>query len=109
MIPDKVNIGCYEYDVILTDDILIVDGKRCKGKISYDKHLIELMNTEVSMQSKEQTLWHEIVHGIIDYRNIDVVKCDEETLVEEISIGLYGLCKQNGILPGQCREVLQEG
>ena len=52
-------------------------------------------------QAKEQIFWHEVVHGLVHYRNVDLKNADEETIVEEIAIGLYGIMKANGLLPGQ--------
>jgi len=98
----KVTIGCFDYDVIETDEILIINGRECKGQIDYNKHEIKISNKETQdRQSKEQTLWHEIIHGIIDYRAIDPQKADTETLVEELALALYGMCKSNLLLPGQ--------
>jgi len=97
-----IRIGCYDYTVKETDEIILVDNKKCKGSINYNKHVIQISNDDMfSEQSKEQTLWHEIVHGIIEYRNIDYTKADEETFIDELAIGLYLLCKSNGLLPGQ--------
>ena len=101
MLPSKIRIGCFDYDVIETDEVLLINNRACKGTISYDKHVIKLSKDDLSEQSKEQTLWHEIVHGIINYRKIDIQKADLETAVDELAIGLYGLCKSNGLLPGQ--------
>lgn len=102
MLPKTVRIGCYDYAVIETDEVLIVDGSECKGQIDYNRHEIKISNKDTfGDQSKEQTLWHEIVHGIISYRRVDPQKADHETLVDELALALYGMCKSNGKLPGQ--------
>lgn len=102
MLPDKIRIGCYDYEVTETDEVLLVDNRKCQGKIDYNAHQIKISSDEMfSEQSKEQTLWHEIVHGIINYRNVAYGKSDEETFVDELATGLYLLCKSNGRLPGQ--------
>lgn len=102
MLPNKVRIGCYDYEVAETDEVLLIDNKKCKGMIDYNAHQIKISNDEMfSEQAREQTLWHEIVHGIINYRNVNYDKCDEETFVDELATGLYLLCKSNGRLPGQ--------
>ena len=98
----KVKIGCYGYDVLLTKEPIIVNSSKCHGKIDYHAHEITIADDDYySEQSKEQTLWHEIVHGIIRYRNVNYGKADEETFVDELATGLYLLCKSNGLLPGQ--------
>lgn len=103
MLPNKIRIGCYDYEVIETDKPLIVNGRECSGRINYETHTIEIsIKGEKSEQSKEQTLWHEIVHGIFNYRNFDPVESKNlESIVEEIALGVYGICKNNGPLPGQ--------
>ena len=101
MLPSQITIGCFDYEIQETDEPIIVDNKVCKGSISYVNHLILIKKSGISEQQKEQTFWHEVVHGIIDYREIDPQKADPETLVEELALGLYGVMKQNGILPGQ--------
>lgn len=101
MLPQTVKIGCYDYEVIETDEPIIVDGHECKGSIDYFIHQIKIKKSGVSEQQKEQTFWHEVVHGIIKYRSFDPLKTDPETTVEELALGLYGVMKQNGPLPGQ--------
>jgi hypothetical protein len=108
MLPNKVTVGCFDYDIAETDEVLLVDGRKCSGLIDYNKHIIKISNEEnFSEQSKEQTFWHEAVHAIIDYRRVGYGKADEETFVDELATGLYLLCKQNGLLPGQKRENIQ--
>ena len=33
MLPDKVVIGCYEYQVVETDGPLVLNGNECSGTI----------------------------------------------------------------------------
>lgn len=42
MLPDKVKIGCFTYDVVETDEILIVNGRECVGMIDYDNLEIKI-------------------------------------------------------------------
>jgi hypothetical protein len=44
--PEKVTIGCYDYAVIETDEVLLVDGRECSGLIDYNKHIIKVSNKE---------------------------------------------------------------
>lgn len=101
MLPDKVIIGCYEYQVVETDDPIIVSGKECTGEINYRTKVIRIQKSGISEQVKEQTFWHEVVHGIFEYRTINPEKNNEESTTEELARGLYGLMKANGLLPGQ--------
>jgi hypothetical protein len=102
MIPEKVKIGCYDYDIVMTNEIILVDNHGCIGEIDYRQRQIKISTREErSGQNHEQTLWHEIVHGIVEHRNLDPTKVNLETTVDELATGLYGLCKDNGFLPGQ--------
>ena len=100
MLPKTIRIGCYEYEVIETDDVIINDNIVCKGLIDYDNKIIKI-KANMPEQNKEQTFWHEVVHGIINYRAFDMKRADDETCVEELALGLYGVMKSNGPLPGQ--------
>lgn len=102
MLPEKITIGCCDYEIQPTDEVIVVDARQCTGMISYERGIIKISNDDNrSEQMQELTLWHEIVHGIIHYRNFDPQKADIETTVEELARGLYLLCRQNGLLPGQ--------
>ena len=94
MIPDKVKIGIYNYDVKETDDIIIVDNRVCSGSITYDKLEIKLTKDR-PIQKKYQTLLHEIVHGIIREYDLDLKKHDEETVVDTLAIGIYQVLMDN--------------
>jgi len=100
MLPDKVIIGCHEYQVIETDVPLVLNGHECSGTIDYANQVIKI-SANAGEQAKEQIFWHEVVHGLVHYRNVDLKNADEETIVEEIATGLYGMMKANGLLPGQ--------
>lgn len=52
-------------------------------------------------QQKEQTFWHEVIHGILNYRSIDISKAELETLVDSIASELYAIMQTNPCLPGQ--------
>ena len=100
MLPEKVIIGCYEYTVEVTDDVLELNGRTYKGIISPEHNTIRICS-KYSEQSREQTFWHEVLHGLMHYRMLDPHECDVETTVEELAMALYGLMKSNGKLPGQ--------
>lgn len=100
MIPKTIRIGCYDYEVVETDEVIIVNNATCKGCIEYEEKIIKI-KSDMSEQAKEQTFWHEVVHGIIHYRNFNIKTADEETCVDELAVGLYGIMKSNGPLPGQ--------
>lgn len=103
MLPDFIRIGCFTYEVILTDDPLIVEGHECSGMIDYKNNQIKIKKSGISNQQKEQTFWHEVIHGIINYRRFTPNKVDLEVCVEELALGIYGIIKANQDihLPGQ--------
>lgn len=100
MIPNTIKIGCYDYRIEYTDQPLILDGEEKAAIINHGQLNISI-STKVDQQRQELNFWHEVVHGIIHYRNIDPKSVSEEVLVQEMALGLYLLCQQNGPLPGQ--------
>lgn len=92
VIKDKIKIGSMEYDVIKTDKPILLDGQVCNGIIDYENLFIEI-STNRATQKQEETLMHEILHGIMHERNL--ILEDEEMVVEEISKGLYQVIKDN--------------
>jgi hypothetical protein len=93
-IPEKVRIGSMTYPVTQSDKTLIVNGRECKGRIDYNMHTIEINNVVQDLQGCEQTLLHEIVHGIIDDRAISL-DGDTEEVVDGLAMGLHQLIKDN--------------
>jgi hypothetical protein len=99
-IPNKVRIGSMDYEVLLTDETLVLNGSECFGTIDYNKHLIKINNYLQDIQGNEQTFLHEVVHGIIRERHLDIKNSDEETIVDEIATGLHQLIKDNSFILG---------
>lgn len=99
---DKIKIGCLDYEVKKTNEILVVDNRVCKGRISFEKQIIELSDDEVqSEQGRELTFWHEVVHGIVRERGLEW-GANDEFYTEELARGIYALMKDNKFpLPGQ--------
>lgn len=94
-IPEKVRIGSMDYKVELTERTLGLNGKVCYGTIDYEQHAIEINSEIQDVQGQEQTFLHELVHGIIKERNLDLQNSDEETVVEEIATGLHQVIRDN--------------
>lgn len=96
IIPDTIRIGSMNYKVEITKEKIIVKNSLCYGQIDYEKHKISLSEDYCDNQGLELTFLHEIIHGIIYERNLDMSKkINEELLVEEISRGLHQLIKDN--------------
>lgn len=92
VIKDKIKIGSMEYEVVKTDKPILLDDQACNGIIDYEKLFIGI-STNRAEQKQEETFIHEILHGIINDRNL--ILEDEEMVVEEISKGLYQVIKDN--------------
>lgn len=94
-ILNNVRIGSSDYKVLVSDQVLIVDRSECKGMIDFEFHQIKINNQVQDKQGQEQTLLHELIHGIVRERNLDLLNSDEETIVEEISLGLHQVIRDN--------------
>jgi len=94
-IPETVRIGSMDYSVKRTDEIIIVDNKKCKGDINYLSKEIRISNEIKNTQDNEVTLLHEICHGIVYERNFTYKDNDEETITEELARGLHQVIRDN--------------
>ena len=92
VIKDKIKIGSMEYEVKKTDKPILLDNQVCNGIIDYENLFIEI-NKNRATQKQEETFIHEILHGIINDRNL--ILEDEEMIVEEISKGIYQVIIDN--------------
>lgn len=92
-IPKQIRIGSVDYNIQLTKDNLVCQGKECYGLIDYNYHLIKINEVLQDKQGQEQTFLHEMLHGIIRERNLSVE--DEELIVEEIALGLHQVIRDN--------------
>jgi len=93
-IPGVVRIGSCYYDVEFTNDTLTVDGREVMGVIEYYNHVIRIKMGMGDIQQQEQTLLHELVHGIARDRSLDLGE-NEEMIVDEISKGLHQVILDN--------------
>ncbi|MBQ2269377.1 MAG: hypothetical protein II338_03925 [Bacteroidaceae bacterium] len=104
-IPDSVRIGGVEYAVSYVDN-LRHGNQIAYGHISFDDNVIELSGTDgTGHQKRCQVLWHEIIHGIVEHANMDVVNSDEEAIVDTIAKGVYQVLQDNGGRMFDLREV----
>lgn len=94
IMPRKVRIDTVDYSVEQIPK-LIVDGRGVDGCITYSKHLIEIEPEIQDEQGMVQTMWHEILHGIMHERALSFKDTSEETLIDELSKGIYQVVKDN--------------
>jgi Zn-dependent peptidase ImmA (M78 family) len=101
-LPEKIKIGCYTYEIEITDKPLII-GDKCShiGLIDYHEQKISI-DQKLGQQAREQTLWHEIIHGICHDRKIEFGE-DEEKIIDSLANGMLALMKDNKsqLMPGQ--------
>ena len=94
-IPQKIRIGSYDYDVKLEDKTLVLNAVQCKGMIDYEYHKINIDTGIQDKQGQEQTFLHEAIHGIVNTRSLDLDNSNEETIVDEIAMGLHQVIRDN--------------
>lgn len=93
-IPNKVKIDGMEYKIIKCDTPIVDDdSKVLQGDIFYRKCEIRI-DDRLNPQTSEMTLMHEIVHGIMHERNINM-ETPLETFVDELAKGFYNLVNDN--------------
>lgn len=94
-IPNKIRIGSVDYEVVLTDENLVCNGQESYGWIDYNYHLIKINKNIQDKQGQEKTFLHELIHGIVRERNLDIVNSNEEVIVDEIAVGLHQVIRDN--------------
>ncbi len=94
-IPKLVRIGSMDYKVKLVDSIILKGNTQCYGHIDFDSHIIEIDKSLQDQQGLEHTFLHEVVHGIVNERNLDIKNTDEEDITDEIALGLHQIIRDN--------------
>lgn len=91
-IPEKVKIGCKDYTVEILDKLLYLEGKTAYGIINTNSSKIEISTAgEVSKDSINLTFFHEVLHGLEDFLDIELT----EEQIEKFAKGLYLFIKEN--------------
>lgn len=94
-IPSKVRIGSVDYEIVIEDKTIVLDAVQCKGQIDYDYHKINIDSSIQDKQGQEQTFLHELIHGIVRERSLDLEKVDEENIVDGLAVGLHQIIRDN--------------
>jgi hypothetical protein len=93
-IPEHVRIGGVEYDVKFAE-IVRMGNELCYGSIDYPETTILISETDGGEHQYQCiTLWHEILHGILNHACMKVE--NEEEIVEVLSKGIYQVLQDNG-------------
>ena len=92
-IPEKVRIGSCDYTVEFTENNLVTNSKECYATIDYNNHKIIINKNLGDNQLNEVSFLHELFHGIIRERNLEVD--NEELVVEELARGMHQVIRDN--------------
>lgn len=93
-IPENVRIGGVDYKVVFADNVRM-GNELCYGMIEYGDSTITLSTTDgAGHQHQCITLWHVILHGIINHACMKLE--NEEEAVEVLSKGIYQVLQDNG-------------
>lgn len=94
MLPEKVTILGLEYKV---EEVEVVDRQEALwGEIDYENLSIRI-DVGLSEARKQQTLLHEIMHGILEELGYSELN-EDETAVRGIAAALYCILKSPTIL-----------
>ena len=93
-IPNSMRIAGVEYEVVIIPH-LMNGATAAYGHIDYENSRIELSDTfGTEHQKRCQTLWHEILHGIVENNGMHVE--NEEDVVDMFAKGIYQVLQDNG-------------
>jgi Zn-dependent peptidase ImmA (M78 family) len=85
----KINIAGLDYDI---KEVPVIDkDNHLLGQIDYVGQVI-LIDSEQTEQRKEQTLFHEILHGVLEQTGLSELNEDDRK-VQSISVALHQTLK----------------
>ena len=83
-----VRIGPINYELQLVPDLN--ENGKTTGAIRY-RDCIIVLDADLSPQARVQTLWHEVLHGIMGHLNIK----DDEAMIDRLSYAVMELLQDN--------------
>ena len=89
---NSVKIGPITYDVKIVERLLNGGSGKLDGQISYSRQLIEL-DSALCSDAQRQTLWHEIIHGILTQSGRHDGVSDD--VIDALAYGVFGVIKDN--------------
>jgi hypothetical protein len=92
-IPLEIRIGSCDYSRNYTKENIVLNNKACYASIDYENHSILIDDKKGDRQQHELSFLHELFHGIVKERNIEVE--NEELIVEELARGLHQVIRDN--------------
>ena len=92
-IPNSIRIAGIEYEI--SYDPALRDGSVVQlGHIEYAPARITLNSRELSAETMPLTLWHEVMHALVQGAGLDLGE-DEERIVELLSRGVWQVLADN--------------
>lgn len=90
---DTVRVDGITYKIERVENLLDDTGdKRLSGQIKYEDSVIQI-DARLKSQWERQVLWHEIFHGIIEQRGIEVK--DEDRTVDQLAYAIMQVLRDN--------------
>ena len=102
-----IRIDSIEYEVEEKDAPIVLNGQQCGGMITFSESHIDISST-MSPGMKYVTLWHEILHGMIFHRGLEMSDKMEEKICSALSRGIAQILKDNPHLM-EFEEIFQGG
>jgi hypothetical protein len=95
--PTAVQIDMIRYEIKMSEEPVLLDGRECGGLIEYNAARIRLSAKAIHGERVKQVLMHEIVHGLLHERQIEeLIKEDRlEDFVDALSRALVGFLRDN--------------
>ena len=87
-VPKKIKIGAFNYKIIQVDNM--AEDFKLLGQAITDRQLIKVEKGSNS-QTKDVTLWHEVIHAISDVYNCDT----DEHNIDRFAQGLTAIMKND--------------
>jgi len=89
---NKVKIDYKEYKIVKKPEVIKLPNE-CYGKIDYDKETIEI-SQKYSQKQQNQTLLHELIHGIFEKLDMNNLR-EDEIVVNQLAVTLYEVILDN--------------
>ena len=99
-IPSKFRVGSIDYDVIVGEDPLIINGVQALGCCDYMDSTIKLDKSIQGNQQLEVTFLHELIHTLFNDCKIDLVNYgleyeQMEYIVDSLAYSLHQVIRDN--------------
>ena len=91
----KINIGNSVHEIKLVEEMRTPEGDLVLGEYRPYEEAI-LVSKNFPAQVKRQTLWHEVVHGMLDEIGADELQTSEG-FVDALAKQMYGFFMNNNI------------